>query len=58
MRRIQKEKIAIVTIQYGMDNIWTYYENHGQGISNQLSKPRGTIDETLTECLQKYVVLG
>jgi hypothetical protein len=30
----------------------------GRGTSNQLSKPRGSIDENPTGCLQKYVVSG
>jgi hypothetical protein len=30
----------------------------GKGKSNQLSKPRGSIDENLTGWLQRHIVLG
>jgi hypothetical protein len=30
----------------------------GKGTNNHLSKPRGSIRENLTRCLQKYVLLG
>jgi hypothetical protein len=30
----------------------------GKGTKNQLSNPRGSIDENLTGCLQRHLVLG